>query len=127
MVVGGEGDWKAPSRDGGSEGLHWWRWELKQGFAGSSGHGCGRTGLRARLHWELQFTLGGGEYEVACCPTPSPAYINFVTAAEGSLPPIFRYFERIWPCWPFCIPKKNFKLNIITYKNYDKIYYMTHN
>ena len=39
MAVGGEGDWKAQSRDGGSEGLNWWRWELKQGFAGSSGHG----------------------------------------------------------------------------------------
>ena len=39
IVVGGEGDWKAQSRDGGSEGLHWWLWsrlrqrKMAQGFA----------------------------------------------------------------------------------------------
>ena len=82
MAVGGEGDWNASSRDGGSEGLHWWRWELKQGFAG--------TGLRARL--------GGGEYKVAfwlTTPPPPPppppplAYIEPIWAAEESLLRLF--------------------------------------
>ena len=45
IAVGGEGDWKAQSRDGGSEGLHWWRWsrlrqrKMAQGFAGGGGEG----------------------------------------------------------------------------------------
>ena len=49
IVVGREGDWKAQSRDGGSEGLHWWRWsrlrqrKMAQGFAGGGGGGGGKN------------------------------------------------------------------------------------
>ena len=64
------------SGDGGSEILYWWRWELKQGFAG--------TGLRARL--------GGGVYEMACWPTPSPIFISVFGVAERFFPPNFRYW-----------------------------------
>ena len=65
---------------------------LKQGSAGWSGHGCGRTELKARLYWELQGTLGWGEYKVAFWLTPSPAYIAPTWAAEGSLG-TFRWFS----------------------------------
>ena len=47
------------SGDGGSNQSAAVEAGLKQGSAGWLGHGCGRTGLRARLHWELQGTLGG--------------------------------------------------------------------
>ena len=49
---------------------------LKQGSAG--------TRLRARLRWELQGTLGGGECKVTFWLTPSPAYIEPLWAAEES-------------------------------------------
>ena len=96
MTVGGEGDWKTHSRVGGSEGLYWWRWELKQGFAGWSGHGCGRTGTQARL--------GGGECKVAFWLTPSPTYIEPTWSAEGSFLRLFAGLANL-ACWHSCIPK----------------------
>ena len=33
-------------------------------------------GTQAGLCWELRARLGGGEYEVACWPTPSPVFIS---------------------------------------------------
>ena len=74
--MNGDGSNTENSGDGGSESLYWWRWELKQGFA--------RTGLRARL--------GGGEYEMACWPTPSPVFISVFRVAEQFFPPNFRYW-----------------------------------
>ena len=34
--------------------------------------------------------LGGGEYEMACWPTPSPAFISVFGVAERFFPPNFR-------------------------------------
>ena len=59
------------------------------------GGGCRRTqglaaagaGISSRASLEAQGTLGRGEYEVACWPTPSPAYIEPIWAAEESLCP----------------------------------------
>ena len=61
---------------------------LKQGSAGWSGHGCGRTGT--------QGTAGRGECKVAFWLTPSPAYIEPTWAAEGSL----GHFRYVWLIWP---------------------------
>ena len=74
---------------------------LKQGSAG--------TGLRARLRWELQGTLGGGECKVTFWLTPSPAYIEAFGAAEESQL-VFSLTLRIHAQMVFCISKK-FKIN----------------
>ena len=91
--------------------------------------GGGELGRRARLLWELQGTMGGGEYEVVCWPTPLPCFYRPEMAAEGSLPPIFfsfAIFSEFLALLAFCILKKNCKLIIMTNKNYAKLYYMTH-
>ena len=72
--MNGGGSNSEDSGDGGSDSLHWWRRVLTQGFAG--------TGLRAQLE--------RGEYEMACWPTPSPAFISIFGVAERFFPPNFR-------------------------------------
>ena len=69
------------SGEGGSNQLAAVEAGLKQGSAG--------TGLRARLRWELQGTLGGGECKVAFWLIPSPTYIEPIWAAEESSLRIF--------------------------------------
>ena len=62
------------------------------------GDGCRRTqgmaaagaGISSRASLEAQGTLGGGEYEVACWPTPSPVFISVFGVAERFFPPNFR-------------------------------------
>ena len=73
IAVGGEGDWKAQSRDDSSEGLHWWRWSRRRQRKIAQGGG------------------GGEECEVAFWTTTPPGLYKLVTAAEGSFPPNFRY------------------------------------
>ena len=72
-----------------------------QGTAAEAGGGS-RTGLRARLHWELQSPLGGGEYKVAFWLSPSPAYIEPAWAAEGSFMRLFAGLAKL-ACWHSCI------------------------
>ena len=80
IVVGGEGDWKAQRRDGGSEGLHWWRWsrlrqrKMAQGFAGRGGGGGGGGG--GNVKWPFGHP---------------PGLYKHPTAAEGSFPPNFSF------------------------------------
>ena len=100
IAVGGEGDWKAQSRDGGSRQSAAVEAGLKQGFAGWSGHGCGRG------RW-LRASLGGGKCKVAFWLTPSPAYIEPTWAAEGSLG-TFRWFREFGQL--AFLHFKNFKL-----------------
>ena len=55
-AIAGSDDANGDSGHGSNEG---WK---GQGTAAEVGGGS-RTGLRARLHWELQGTLGGGKCE----------------------------------------------------------------
>ena len=48
------------------------------------------AGISSRASLEAQGTLGGGEYEVACWPTPSPVFISVFGVAERFFPPNFR-------------------------------------
>ena len=64
---------------------------------------------KARLLWELQGTLGGGECKVTFWLPPSPAYIEAFGAAEESQF-VFSLTLRIHAQMVFCISKKNSKL-----------------
>ena len=66
-------------------------------------------GLRARLRWELQGTLGGEKCKVTFWLPPSPAYIEAFGAAEESQF-VFSPTLRIHAQMVFCISKKNSKL-----------------
>ena len=77
---------------------------LKQGSAG--------TGLRARLRWEFQGTLGGGECKVTFWLTPTPAYIEPLWTAEESSLTIFSLALQISAQMVVLyFKKKNFKIN----------------
>ena len=54
--------------------------------------GGGELGRRARLLWELQGMMGGGEYEVVCWPTPLPCFYKRSMVAERFFPPYFSLF-----------------------------------
>ena len=98
-AIAGSGDANGDSGHDSDEG---WK---GQGTAAEAGGGM-RTGLRARLHWELRGTMGGGECEVAFWLTPLPCLYRTFLSSRRVLSPFFRYFERIWPFWPSCSTKK---------------------
>ena len=56
---------------------------------GTAGLGAGKSnGLR----WKLGARLGGGEYEMACWPTPLPYFYKRSMVAERFFPPYFSLF-----------------------------------
>ena len=72
IVVGGEGDWKAQSRDGGSEGLHWWRWSRLRQMKMAQGFAVGGRNVK----WPFGHP---------------PGLYKHPKAAEGSFPPNFSF------------------------------------
>ena len=59
---------------------------------GGSDGGAGQPRARRWRQWELQGTLGGGEYEVVCWPTPLPCFYKRSMVAERFFPPYFSLF-----------------------------------
>ena len=74
----------------------------------NSRNGGGIAGLGARLHWELQGMLGGGEFEVACWPTPSPIFIRTAWQPKGLSRQIFAIVSEFGPIGRSAFQRKIF-------------------